>query len=147
MNQCVDIVVQNRNDAEEVINQLKSFINRYGYVTIADLYDLVGMSSTFTDVKYGWYILDGECIKETSIFGDDKLQNIVYTLELPEPKYIELKGENKMNDMKIKQSSQLQKKEDYKILPLVVGTVGLLVIAGCSACFIALIIKFITWLF
>lgn len=50
--------------------------------------------------------------------------------------------------MRLPKGVQLHKeKQEYKFLPFVVGVVGLLVIAGCCTCFIALIIKFLSWLF
>ena len=49
-----DITLPSRSDAEAVLNQLKDILNTYGAVTVADLYDSVGISHSFTDVKYGW---------------------------------------------------------------------------------------------
>ncbi len=49
-----DITLPSRSDAEAVLNQLKDMLSCYGAVTVADLYDSVGISHSFTDVKYGW---------------------------------------------------------------------------------------------
>lgn len=49
-----DIVVETRGDAEAVLSQLNDIIDVYGMASIADLYDLVGISGEFTDHKYGW---------------------------------------------------------------------------------------------
>lgn len=49
-----DITLPSRSDAEAVLNQLKDILKAYGAVTVSDLYDSVGMSHSFTDVKYGW---------------------------------------------------------------------------------------------
>lgn len=49
-----DIVVNSRADAEAVIEQMDGIIDTYGMVSVADLYDLVGMSSNYTDNNYGW---------------------------------------------------------------------------------------------
>ena len=49
-----DIVVGSRAEAEEVLTRLDEAIETYGMVSIADLYDLVGKSSDYTDQKYGW---------------------------------------------------------------------------------------------
>lgn len=49
------IVVETRGEAERVIGSLVDFTIEYGAATIADLYDLVDITSTnFTDNKYGW---------------------------------------------------------------------------------------------
>lgn len=49
-----DITLPSRRDAEEVLNQMNDILQQYGAVTVADLYDLVGITHSFTDVKYGW---------------------------------------------------------------------------------------------
>ena len=49
-----DIVVSSRAEAEEVLTRLDEAIETYGMVSIADLYDLVGKTSDYTDQKYGW---------------------------------------------------------------------------------------------
>ena len=49
-----DITLQSRADAEAVLEQLRDMLKAYGAVTVADLYDSVGISHSFTDVKYGW---------------------------------------------------------------------------------------------
>ena len=49
-----DITLPSRRDAEAVLNQLRDILQTYGAVTVADLYDSVGITHSFTDVKYGW---------------------------------------------------------------------------------------------
>lgn len=49
-----DIIVNSREDAENIIDSLRENIERFGLTTIADLYALVGRSSTAIDNKYGW---------------------------------------------------------------------------------------------
>lgn len=49
-----DIVLESRGEAEEVLSHLVDLTEDYGVATIADLYDLVGITSNFTDNKYGW---------------------------------------------------------------------------------------------
>ena len=49
-----NVIVENRWEAEEVIDQMVTCIQEYGSVSIADFYDLVSMPSNFTDNKYGW---------------------------------------------------------------------------------------------
>lgn len=50
-----DICLDSRAEAEEVISTLSDLAYDYGQVSVADLYDLVGISANFTDEKYGWY--------------------------------------------------------------------------------------------
>lgn len=49
-----DIILENRTDAEEVLEGMGDIIERYGVVSVADMYDLVGVACNYTDNKYGW---------------------------------------------------------------------------------------------
>lgn len=49
-----DIVVETRGEAEEVIDRMNELIAEYGEVSVADLYDLVGITGNYTDNNYGW---------------------------------------------------------------------------------------------
>ena len=49
-----EIVLDSRGEAEEVISQMDALIDMYGIVSVADLYDLVGITGDYTDNKYGW---------------------------------------------------------------------------------------------
>lgn len=49
-----DIVLDNRGEAEDVIEKMDELISTYGQVSVADLYDLVGVTGNYTDNKYGW---------------------------------------------------------------------------------------------
>ena len=49
-----DIILDTRKEAEEVLDRMDDLIDNYGVVSVADLYDLVGISGNYTDNKYGW---------------------------------------------------------------------------------------------
>ena len=49
-----DIVFNNRGEAETVKQEMQGAIGRYGFVTVADLYDMVDLPAPFTSQKYGW---------------------------------------------------------------------------------------------
>ena len=49
-----DLEFENRGDAEAVIAQMHGAIGRYGFVTVADLYDMVDLPTPYTSQKYGW---------------------------------------------------------------------------------------------
>ena len=49
-----DIILDTRREAEEVLDRMQDLIDTYGMVSVADLYDLVGISGRYTDNKYGW---------------------------------------------------------------------------------------------
>lgn len=54
-----DIIFESRGEAEEVLSNLVDIVVDYGAATVADLYDLVGVTGSFTDNKYGWTDLGG----------------------------------------------------------------------------------------
>lgn len=49
-----DIILESRGEAEEVLTRMDELIDTYGIVSVADLYDLVGVTGNYTDNKYGW---------------------------------------------------------------------------------------------
>lgn len=71
-----EIVLQSRAEAEEVIDRLFEIVSRYGAVTVADFYELVGLPSTHTDNKWGWSDLRGA--------GVSKVRT-GFLMDLPEP--------------------------------------------------------------
>ena len=49
-----DIILENRAEAVEVLDRMEDLLETYGIVSVADLYDLVGITGNYTDNKYGW---------------------------------------------------------------------------------------------
>lgn len=50
-----DIIFETRGDADLVLDQLESAINTYGMASVADLYDLAGVTCrNYTANRYGW---------------------------------------------------------------------------------------------
>lgn len=49
-----DIVFESRGEAELVREQMVDMIERYGFVTVADMYDMADLTSPYTSNKYGW---------------------------------------------------------------------------------------------
>lgn len=49
-----DIILDTRGEAEEVLTKMDDLIDTYGIVSVADLYELVGIDGNYTDNKYGW---------------------------------------------------------------------------------------------
>lgn len=50
-----DIVFDTRGDAELVREQMVDILDQYGMVTVADMYDLAGLTVPYTASKYGWF--------------------------------------------------------------------------------------------
>ena len=49
-----DVVLDTRGEAEDVLERMTELIDTYGCVSVADMYDLVGVTCNYTDNKYGW---------------------------------------------------------------------------------------------
>lgn len=49
-----DVIIGTRSEAENVLSLLVEQIDQYDMATVADFYDLVGISTDFSDNKYGW---------------------------------------------------------------------------------------------
>lgn len=60
-----DIILDTRGEAEDVLNRMDDLIDAYGMVSVADLYDLVGISGNYTDNKYGWTNLRNAEVRRT----------------------------------------------------------------------------------
>jgi len=71
-----EIVLEERSEAEEVIDRLFDLVSRYESASVADLYELVGLASTHTDHKWGWTDLHGAGVSR--VRGG-------YLLDLPDP--------------------------------------------------------------
>lgn len=69
-----DISLESRGDAEAVIRSLREQVDTYGLVSVADLCEMVGIRSEYTDHKYGWTNLDSARV----VSGRDG-----YELDLP----------------------------------------------------------------
>lgn len=54
-----DLVIPNRADAAEVLDNMYEWLERFGRVSVADLYSLVGVRPEHTDEKWGWTSLRG----------------------------------------------------------------------------------------
>lgn len=60
-----DVILETRGDAEEVLDKLNEIIDTYQIASVADLYDLVGISGNYTDNKYGWTNLSSADVVRT----------------------------------------------------------------------------------
>ncbi len=49
-----DIILDNRGEAEDVLSKMDELISTYDFASVADLYDLVGITGNYTDNRYGW---------------------------------------------------------------------------------------------
>lgn len=49
-----DIIFNTRGEAEAVREQMCDVIDQYGFVTVADMYDMADLTAPYTSTKYGW---------------------------------------------------------------------------------------------
>lgn len=75
-----DYLIGSRMQAEQVVLELDKLIGIYGLATKSDLKGLLGISSEYTDNKWGWYSMAGADVRGNAARG--------YTLELPDPQPI-----------------------------------------------------------
>lgn len=58
-----EIVLDKRVEAEEVLDRLDAMLDKYDSVTVADFYELCGVSGSYTDQKYGWTNIAGASVQ------------------------------------------------------------------------------------
>lgn len=49
-----EVVLETRSEAVEVIEAMIDYIDRYGSVTVANMYDFLGVTGSYADRNYGW---------------------------------------------------------------------------------------------
>ena len=60
-----DLIFDSRGEAEAVLSQMDEVIDRYDFVTVADMYDMADLTAPYTANKYGWDNLrNAEVIRE-----------------------------------------------------------------------------------
>jgi hypothetical protein len=58
-----DILLATRVEAETVLDRMYDLLKEYECASVADLYSLVGLSSSYTDQKWGWTDLHGSQVR------------------------------------------------------------------------------------
>ena len=53
-----DIEYESRADAQYVLDQMRGAIKTYGIISIADQYDMSGLTAPYTSDRYGWTNID-----------------------------------------------------------------------------------------
>lgn len=61
-----DIVFGSRGDAEEVLYRMEELLDRFDVVSVADLFDMAGVTCNYTDNKYGWTNLQDAHVARTN---------------------------------------------------------------------------------
>lgn len=58
-----NVLLETRDEAEQILDALQDHISEYGAVSVADLYDMIGATSQFVDNKWGWTNLSGSSVR------------------------------------------------------------------------------------
>lgn len=74
-----EIILETRVEANETLDAMYDVLKKYEHVSVADLYDFVGVEGTDVDETWGWTDLSGSGVK--ALRG----RNAGYLLELPSP--------------------------------------------------------------
>lgn len=61
-----DVIFDNRGEAEMVRDQMNYSIERYGYVSVLDYYDMCGLRTRPSDANYGWTSLKNATVDRVS---------------------------------------------------------------------------------
>lgn len=84
------VLCKDKDEANQFIKSVNDILNMYDYVTVADLCELRGEDSSFTDSRLGW---DGQILFET-VAGELSVE-----LRLPDPYYISAADKKESVDM------------------------------------------------
>lgn len=81
MDRMQDVTFDNRYDAEEVLGALRDVLEETDEVSVADYYELAGVSHTYMDRRYGWTNLVNSYISKNRD-GD-------YIINFPKPRMLD----------------------------------------------------------
>lgn len=76
-----EVLIPTRVAADEVLNRLDYYCEQYGHVSVADYYELCGISGNWTDDKWGWTDVRDAYVSRTR--GGD------YIVNLPKPESLD----------------------------------------------------------
>lgn len=75
-----EVLIPTRGEAEDVLQGLFDLLNTYKVATVLDFYSLAGITSEFTDERWGWTNLDRARIRQV---------RAGYVVDLPRPEPID----------------------------------------------------------
>lgn len=70
-----EVILETRGDAEEALDAMRAAIEQFSSVSVADLYDLVDITSDYMDRAWGW-----EDLEDAKVI---RLRSDLYALDLP----------------------------------------------------------------
>lgn len=76
------LIFDSKDAAFDFLDKMRDTIDRKGYITCADVYDMYGKVPTYDETKIGWHIIFDDSVKI-------KKENGFWKLSLPRPFYLE----------------------------------------------------------
>lgn len=77
-----DIVFAEQREARETLSAMREVVDNYGYVTVADLYDLVGIKCKL----YRYYRIGWKNLSDAKIIYFEQTNDVCgYTIQFPDP--------------------------------------------------------------
>lgn len=74
-----EIFLEDRRDADAIVDRVFELLDRYQWVSVAQLYELAGLRGRYTDHNYGWRDRDRNSIYVTTTRGG-------YLVKMPRPR-------------------------------------------------------------
>ena len=63
-----------RKEAKDILNAMRELIDRYGFVTLAEFYELMGSNSCYLDNHRGWRSLSNARVSLTRRHGNYRMK-------------------------------------------------------------------------
>ena len=76
------LIFDSKDAAFDFLDKMRDTIDRKGYITCADVYDMYGKVPTYDETKIGWHVLFDDSVRI-------KKENGFWKLSLPRPFYLE----------------------------------------------------------
>ena len=77
-NDIPEIIVESRMEGQDVLEEMNNLIDEYDQVSVGDLNQIVGITGSYTDERFGWYDITSARVKRV---GPNE-----YLIDLPRPK-------------------------------------------------------------
>lgn len=76
------LIFDSKDAAFDFLDKMRDTIDRKGYITCADVYDMYGKVPTYDETKIGWHVIFDDSVRI-------KKENGFWKLSLPRPFYLE----------------------------------------------------------
>lgn len=74
----IRIIVDSNNEADQILERGNQLIKKYDYLSVADLYEMIGDLGTLNDTKIGWTDLE-------KVVTDRTVDGLSTSVTFPQP--------------------------------------------------------------